>query len=467
MSIARSQVARQGQWGLGGMRGVGGPLGLLAAAVLAGLGARTEPARAEAPKDRPNIIFILADDYGITGTSCYGGKYKTPNLDALAQSGTRFENCFSAPLCAPSRALCMTGRYAFRTGVLDNGSGARARPDSEVSIAKVLKEAGYATAVAGKWRQLSHFTTPQEGRAWGFDEFMIWGVGGQGERYWDPVYNHNGQTLADVKGKYGPDLLHQLAVDFIRRHRDGPFFLYYPMVLVHGPILPTPDSPPQSPDLFADNVAYMDKLVGKLIGELDALGLREKTLVVFTGDNGCVRGGTLNGRAIDGGKGSMKEGGSRVPLICNWKGTTPAGRVLNDLVDFSDFFTTFAELGGAKLPAGVTLDGRSFAPQLRGLPGKSRDWVYVQLGDARYVRDARWKLTGEGQLSDISDAPFREMPVSPDASPEAQSAQKKLQAVLDDFRAQDQWAGKATAKKEKKAKKAGQAKKAKKKAAKP
>ncbi len=428
------------------------------AAVALGYGVFAERAVAEAPKGRPNIIFILADDYGITGAGCYGAKYKTPNLDALAQGGTRFEYCFSAPLCAPSRALCMTGRYAFRTGVLDNGSGGRATPQREVCIAKAMKQAGYATAVAGKWRQLSYFTTKEDGRAWGFDEFLIWGVGGKGERYWDPSYNKNGQWLTDVEGKYGPDLLHQSVVDFIRRHQDRPFFVYYPMVLVHGPILRTPDSPAGSRDLLADNVAYMDKLLGKLVEELDRMKLREKTLIVFAGDNGCVRGGTLGGRAIDGGKGTMREGGSRVPLVANWKGTTPAGQVCTDLVDFSDFFPTFAQVGGAKLPEGVTIDGRSFAPQLLGQPGKPREWVYVQLGSERYVRDARWKLTGDGALSDMKDAPFREIPVAAADQAEAKAARKKLQSVLDELKSQDKTDWGAVAKAKKKAAKKAAAK---------
>jgi len=257
-------------------RAAGGLLFTLAAAI-SGSGA----AAAEPP--RPNIIFILADDLGIPGVSCCGGdQYQTPRLDALARSGMRFEYCFAAPLCGPSRALCMFGRYAFRTGVLDNGCGDRAKPDKEVCIARLLQQAGYTTAVAGKWRQLSYFTTREEGRAWGFDEFMIWGVSGnsgKGDRYWDPAYNHNGQMLADVQGKYGPDLLHDFVVDFIRRHKDGPFFVYYPMVLIHGPILRTPDSKPDAArqQLYADNIAYMDKLVGRLVDELDRLQIRQKT----------------------------------------------------------------------------------------------------------------------------------------------------------------------------------------------
>jgi len=396
---------------------------------------------------RPNIIFIFSDDYGIGGVGCYGSdKYKTPNLDALAKAGMRFEYCFSAPLCAPSRAMCMTGRYAFRTGVVDNGTGGRAMPDKETTIAKVLKQAGYATAESGKWRQLQYLTTKEEAAAWGFDEYLAWGVAGKGERYWDPSYDKNGTLLADTKGKFGPDLLHDFAVDFIQRNQGGPFFLYYPMVSIHGQLFRTPDSK-EGGDLYTDNIAYMDKLVGKLVAEVDRLKLREKTLIVFTGDNGCVGSRTLGGRPIDGAKGSMKEGGSRVPLIVNWKGATPEGQVSKDLVDFSDFFPTFAELAGAKLPEGVTIDGRSFAPQLRGQSGKPREWVYVQLGDKRYVRDARWKLNNDGQLFDMKEAPFREIPVAADSSEaEAQVARKRLQAVLDDLKAQDQWAGQAGAK---------------------
>ncbi|HUT35514.1 MAG TPA: sulfatase-like hydrolase/transferase [Planctomycetota bacterium] len=406
------------------LRGVG--LGA-AAACAAPFGAHAE----ERP-DRPNILFIFSDDYGIGGVGCYGAQYATPCLDALAKTGTRFTHCFSAPLCAPARALCMSGRYSFRTGVVDNGTGARLTPQNATIIAKVLKQAGYATAVAGKWRQLSHFTTAEDAKAWGFDEFLIWGVGGRGERYWDPDYNLNSKPLENPKGKYGPDLLHDFVVDFIARHKDRPFFVYYPMPLVHGPILRTPDSAPNSKSLFADNIAYMDKLVGKLVAELDRLGLREKTLVVFTGDNGNVGGGSIGGRPIDGGKGSMKEGGSRVPLIANWKGTTPAGQVLKDLVDFTDFYPTFAELGGAKLPEGEVVDGRSFAAQLRGQPGQPREWVYIQLGGRYYARSARWKLNESGQLFDMKDAPFREIPVAADdADPEAAAARKALQAALD------------------------------------
>jgi len=390
---------------------------------------------------RPNIIFILADDYGIGGVGCYGAVYKTPNLDTLAAGGTRFENCFSAPLCGPSRAMCMFGRYGFRTGVTDNGSGAAATPQKEVCLAKVLKQAGYATAVAGKWTQLRYFDTKEDGQKWGFDEFLIWGIaeeGGGRARYWAPNYNQNGRYLSDAKDKFGPDLLHEFVVDFIRRHRDQPFFVHYPTPLIHGKLARTPDSVGDKPNLYADNIAYLDKLVGKLVAELERLKLRDQTLIVFTGDNGCVGQQTVNGRPIDGRKGALKEGGSRVPLIVNWPGSTPAGKLSKDLVDFTDFFPTFAEVAKANLPPGVTLDGHSFAPQILGRPGQPRDWVYVQLNTNRYVRDAQWKLTKAGDFFDMKDAPWREIPVPGDtADAGAKAARARLKTVLDTLLAQD------------------------------
>lgn len=388
------------------------------------VGAAEKPA---APT-KPNLIFIFADDIGIPGIGCYGGAYKTPNLDKLAAGGTRFEYCFAAPLCAPSRSLAMFGRYAFRTGVLNNGSGGAATPDKEVCIAKTLKTAGYATAMAGKWSQLTLLSTPEEARAWGFDEFCRWDKA-QGERYWKPAVNKNGQRVPVTEQSYGPDLFHEFVVDFIRRHKDEPFFVYYPTPLIHGPILRTPDSTADKGSHYADNVAYLDKLVGKLVAELDALKLREKTVIVFTGDNGSTGKGTgkINGREVDGQKSQLNEGGSRVPLICNWPGATPAGVVSKDLVDFSDFYATFAELAGAKLPDGVKLDSHSFAPQLRGEKGTPREWVYVQLGNNWYVRDSQWKLTSDGKLFDMTEAPFAEKPATDEA------ARKRLQAVLNEI----------------------------------
>jgi len=409
--------------------------GVSLAGALTQLGSAVETSiGASQPTNKPNIIFVLADDYGITGASSYGGIYKTEHLDALAKGGIRFEYCFSMPLCAPTRAACMMGRYGFRTGVVDNGTGGKASPDKEITIARLLQQAGYTTAIAGKWHQLTQLSTPEQARKWGFDEFLVWDKA-KGERYWQPAYNKNGKMINITEKDYGPDLLHEFVIDFITRNQNKPFFVYYPMVLVHGPILRTPDSSQDSRNLFADNILYMDKLLGKLIAELERLKLREKTLIVFVGDNGCVKGGAINGRQIDGAKGSMKEGGSRVPLIVSWPETTPADKTCADLVDVTDLFPTFAEIAGVPLPTGVTIDGHSFAGQIKGKTGKMREWVYVQLGDRWYVRDKRWKLYNDGALVDMKNAPFEEIAVHPDTqTAEGKDARKRLHAILDNLR---------------------------------
>ena len=390
-------------------------------------------ARAATPV-RPNIIFILADDLGIDGVSCYGAdKRKTPEIDRLAASGLRFETCYAAPLCGPSRCLLMSGRYAFRTGGITNQSwrpgGPGAVAANEQPIAKLLKQAGYATGQAGKWRQVGE--TPRD---WGFDEYTTdptasgW--------YWQTTHLQNGREVKVPDGTYAPDVIQNFTVDFIRRHKDQPFFFYYAMHLVHKPTLHTPDSPSGAPDgeeRYDDNIAYMDKQVGALMAELEKLGLREKTLVCFAGDNGTAAGypTPVRGRMINGWKGSMLEGGSRVPFIASWPGTIPAGQVSPNIISFADPHATFLELADAKPPAGAKFDGRSFAPQLRGQAGTPRPWAYVQLGRNWFVREPGWKMNQAGELFDMSDAPFVEKPVPASAdTATSKAARQRLTAVL-------------------------------------
>jgi arylsulfatase A len=395
------------------------------------------PAREERASPKPNIIFILADDLGIDGVGCYGsdthGK-QTPNIDALAKTGVRFEACYAAPLCGPSRCLLMTGRYAFRTGGLTNSSwrqgGPGARSEDEHPIARLLKENGYTTCQSGKWRQIGE--TPRD---WGFDEYCTdqtaagW--------YWRRRYNTNGRIVISRQQVYCPDIVHGFAIDFIRRNKAKPFFLYYAPHLVHLPMERTPDSKPGTTiekALYADNLAYLDKQVGNLLKELDALSLRENTLIVFSGDNGTVGKfvSPIRGRTINGHKGQLLEGGSRVPLIANWKGVAPEGMSVKDLTDFSDMYPTFAEVAGAKLPEKPTFDGHSFAPQLHGQVGKPREWVFVQLGKHWYVRSQAWKLNESRALFDMKDAPFVETPVAAnDTDAEAGAARRRLLKVLD------------------------------------
>ncbi|HEY1083540.1 MAG TPA: sulfatase-like hydrolase/transferase [Prosthecobacter sp.] len=373
----------------------------------------------------PNIVFILSDDLGIDGFGCYGSdrfKDKTPNIDALAASGLRFDYCYSMPTCNPSRCALMTGRYEFRTG---NAPSYK----EETSMARVLKQAGYTTGMAGKWRQMRDEPTD-----WGFDEYLTDPT--PSGYYWETNYTQNGAPLEAKEGTYGPDLCRDFAIGFFERHKEKPFFFYYPTHLVHNPILKTPQSAAPSEDqdtLFADNVAYLDRQVGELVAALEKLGLRKNTIIVFSSDNGTAKYGiehaTIRGRHIHGMKETMLEGGSRVPLIVNWKGTVQAGGSSDDLIDFTDMLPTFADVAGATPPASPVLDGRSFAPQIRGDKGSPREWIYVQHNTAHewYVRSRGWKLTQAGDLFDMSDAPFAEKAVPPG---EQKAERERLQAVL-------------------------------------
>lgn len=405
-------------------------ISLLVLAVLVGLSSSSFAA--DAPK--PNIVLLFADDFGLDGVSCYGSdKHKTPNIDKLAASGTRFETAYSYPLCGPTRCLLMTGRHSFRTGGITNGSwrngGPGARSADEHPMAKVLKQAGYATGMAGKWRQVGE--TPRD---WGFDEYITDPTAGGW--FWQNKHQKNGVEFIAPEGSYAPDVIHDFTLDFLRRHKNERFFYYYSMHHVHGPIQRTPDTKEGQGTLYDDNIAYLDKQVGAVIAELEKLGLREKTLVIFTCDNGTALNfpSEIGGRIINGKKGSMQEGGSRVPFIASWPGTTPAGKVSKDIISLADPHATFAELAGAKLPDTLKFDGHSFAPQLLGEPSQPREWAYVQLGQRWFVREAGFKMNEQGDLFDMSDAPFVEKLIEKSAdTPASKSARARLTATLTDL----------------------------------
>ena len=205
-----------------------------------------------ADRDRPNVIFILADDLGIGNLSCYGSdNYKTPNIDKLASSGTRFTRAYTAALCGPSRALIMSGRYAFRNVSTNQDACIRMDP-SEIVLPKIFKSAGYATSAIGKWGQLPGLPSDH-----GFDEYLRFNGSGV---YWNKQddkpeqYRVNGKEMELAGKQYMPDLMHEQAIGFIRKNQAEPFFVYYSMVHVHGDIQPTPDSAANSTDLFGDNI---------------------------------------------------------------------------------------------------------------------------------------------------------------------------------------------------------------------
>jgi arylsulfatase A len=408
---------------------------------------------------KPNIVYILADDLGFAELGCNGSdRYKTPYIDALANSGVRFTRFYTVPLCGPSRALILTGRYGFRSGAVTQDACKtiiRTGEKAEVMIPTVLKKAGYASALIGKWGQLTPSGDPSD---WGFDHELYYKGSGMywnstvakpmsegGEVRGDPdTYVLDGKTVSVKDDEYIPDLLHKDATAWMEAQKGRPFFLYYSLSQVHGEILPTPDSAPapkgesnnqRAQRLLADNITYMDKLVGKLVAELDRLKLRENTLIVFMGDNGSTKSAavdaTIGGRRLEGEKGSMKEGGGLVPFFAAWPGVMPSGKVNANVADASDLLPTFAEIAGAPLPTGRVIDGRSLVSQFKGDTKSPRTWAFCQLSNNYYVREAGWKLDQSGTLYDMKDAPFQEVAVAADTKDEAAvAARTRLSAAL-------------------------------------
>ncbi len=432
-------------------------LRLLAALAAAGLTLGTSPERATDPaRDAkpPNLILIMADDLGYECIGANGGtSYKTPVLDRLAATGIRFEHCYAQPLCTPSRAKIMTGicnvRNYVKFGLLD---------PQQTTFAHLLKKAGYATCVVGKWQLGGGFEGPGH---FGFDEYCLWqltrGRAHQGHdtRYSSPKLEINGKAVDHDGGEYGPDVVSDYACDFMQRNRNKPFLVYYPMILTHCPFDPTPDSKdwnPKSPGsktykgdakYFGDMVTYMDKIVGKLVGKLDELGLRKNTLVLFTGDNGTDKPvvSMMNGRKVAGGKGQMTDAGTRVPLIANWPGVIPEGRVSRELVDFSDFLPTLCASAGIPVPEDLKIDGRSFLPLLRGENGNPREWIYCWYNSGggptgkEFARTQRYKLYRTGQFFDIKNDVLEKKPLAADGLDDsAKAAKKLLQSALDKYK---------------------------------
>lgn len=407
----------------------------LSAMVVAGVSLHCTVANAQKNQvKKPNIIFILADDLGIGDVGCYGAdNYKTPNIDRLASQGIRFTNAYTAPLSGPSRATILTGRHLFRTGATNQDATGEMKPSVETMMPSYLKKAGYVTASIGKWGQL-----PLNPSDFGFDHYLkfqgsgiYWNTQDKGKTY---LLDGVQKNLKDKE--YLPDVMHKDLVEFLTQNRDKPFYVYYSLSHVHAEILPTPDSKPDSKNIYADNISYMDKLVGQLVSELERLKLSDNTILVFFGDNGTAGGranaATIGGRRLIGQKGSMQEGGSLEPMIVYWPGVTPKGKVLNDLISAVDFVPTFAEIAGVKLPEDKVLDGQSFNAQLHGEKGNPRSTVFVQLASMWYVRSADWKLNEKGELYDMSKAPFEEILVPSDTkNPDAVVARKSLQAALD------------------------------------
>ena len=407
------------------------------------------PAHGQTAKQkRPNIVVILADDFGYECVGANGGKsYKTPNLDKLAASGMRFERCYVQPLCTPTRVQLMTGRYNVRNyvnfGTLDTKA---------TTFANLLKRAGYVTCMIGKWQLGQGLGLPKH---FGFDEYYLWQHTRRPPRFANPGLEINGKEVDYKNGEYGPDLINAYGLDFISRKKDEPFLLYYAEMLTHSPFQPTPDSKDWDPKAmgekvnndkkhFGDMVSYMDKLIGKLVTRLDELKLRDNTLILFLGDNGTGVQITsqFGDQTIKGAKGSTISAGMHVPFIANWPGVIPAGKVNGDLVDSSDFLPTMCEAAGVKVPAEPKLDGRSFLPQLKGEKGNPRDWFYcwyARDGGAEatheFAATKQYKLYRTGELFDYQKDAKEQTPLaSGKLGAETLAARKMLQAVLEEYR---------------------------------
>ncbi|QDU94571.1 sulfatase-like hydrolase/transferase [Lignipirellula cremea] len=407
---------------------------------------------ADQAKRPPNFLLFLADDLSAKHTGCYGNEtYQTPHIDALARQGMRFETCWATPICSPTRAEILTGRYDVRTGwkwLVQATFMCTAMPESMMlekhhrTYPQMLQAAGYRTLVTGKWMLQGTNQHPmQQLAAMGFDEHCIWPihscylppeVGYQGpstkfSRYWSPVLLSNGKLIEGTAEQYGPDLIAEQTIDFIRRHRDEPFCIHYCEMLPHLPAPPTPHltQPGKTrPGSLKGNIEYADAVLGRLVAALEEMGLRDNTIILFTGDNGTPKYG----------KGSLQqEEGVRVPLVVSCPGMIPEGVATRQLVDFSDMMPTLLALAGAKVDPGYEHDGSSFAPLLRGEEFTGRPWIY---GSNGMLRTDRWLLDGKGQLWDCGDRrdekEYRDMTGS--ADPAAQAAQKEFDTILQELR---------------------------------
>ncbi len=409
----------------------------------------------QSPIERPNVVLIVADDLGVECLSSYGGtSHSTPNIDRLAQEGMRFTHCFSNPFCSPSRAQLLTGRYPFLNG-LKVVLHSRSQEDlylhpSQPSFVRQLKQRGYRTQLVGKWHvslEHKHDTV----KLFGFDHSQTWQIfdesGKKTTRYWKPFLKRDGTVIAnDIQGRYGPDVDLEVYIDFIQSSVNSktPFLAFYSTCLPHYPWEPTPDSRDQSyraPEAghkgdakyFPEMVAYLDKQIGVMLRTLDDLGIADDTIVIFLADNGTDRD-LVNlwgdGVPIAGGKGTLTDRGTHVPLIVRWPGKVKPGSTCEDLVDLSDISPTLCDLTGSPRPE-ESIHGRSFSPQLLGQPGQPRDWIHIQNADDRQVRNDDYMLNTKGQLQPV--VPLGALPsaLEPLRSPQEEaSARLALQTAL-------------------------------------
>ena len=363
------------------------------AAVLAAL-----PATAAQPPARPNVIIILADDMGYGELGCFGHpRFKTPNLDRMASEGARLMQ-FDCPMpfCAPTRASLLTGRYPFRHGLTSNPTpdggpeaDALALPGTERTLAQILHDAGYATGMVGKWH-LGHKLPEYLPTHRGFDEYL--GIPYSNDMR--PVQILDGDKVAEypVVQASLTKRYTERTLQFLEKNRSRPFFFYLAHAMPHKPLAASEGFYKKSGSgLYGDVVAELDWSVGQVLAKLKALHLDERTLVIFTSDNGPWFGGSTGG--LRGMKGSSFEGGYRVPFIARWPGQIPAGHVSQSPAIMMDLFATTLQAAGVALPQDRVIDGRDLMPLLTSSARSPHPVIFGHQGPRlATVRDERWKL---------------------------------------------------------------------------
>ena len=347
-----------------------------------------------ASREKPNVIVILADDMGYGDASCYGNKFKTPNIDRMAAEGARLTDFYApCPYCAPTRAALLTGRYQFRSGVTQNpapdaGINNIGLPASEITLAEAFKGAGYKTCMVGKWH-LGHKPEFYPTRH-GFDEYL--GI----------LYSHDMRPVQVMDGEKTneyPVVMANLmkkytarASQFMEKNRGQPFFLYYASPLPHKPLFASQEIYKKSGlGLYGDSMLELDRAVGEIFAKLKELKIDEKTFVVFTSDNGPWYGGDTAG--LRGMKGLTWDGGVREPFIARWPGKIPAGHVSREPAIMMDIFTTTLTAAGISIPRNRAIDGKDIFPLMTSDAKSPHDAIFSMRGDQlRTVRAGNWKL---------------------------------------------------------------------------
>ncbi|MEM1443445.1 MAG: sulfatase-like hydrolase/transferase [Verrucomicrobiota bacterium] len=397
--------------------------------------------------NRPNILFILADDLGYEMLGSYGSlEVETPRLDQLAREGMRFSRAYGSAVCTPTRMSLYTGLYPTRhahTGVLPVHVGTKRAVDFVDEFpcyAQSMQKAGYLTAVTGKWQLATLEFHPEHIRKAGFETWCVWQIWREGAktiRFWDPCLNQDGEILTGFESKFGPDVLVDYVVACMRRAKEEerPFFIHHNMLLPHIPIVDTPENREagESGSLHG-MIRYMDYLVGELVDAVDEMGIAEETCIVFLGDNGTDTVGqarqTRDG-SVKGGKRTLDDGGTHLPLIVRWKGKVSAESVADDLVDVVDLFPTFCELGGVPLPDGADFDGVSLTGRLLKDEPVGRKVTVAGYQKAFSVFDGDWRLNSDGSLIDARDLPRELILEEKQIVGEAAAARERLLPYLE------------------------------------